>query len=116
MSSVIRAVDWIDSQAHRMIDLVERWANINSASHNINGLERMAVALADAFSPLGGQLKLIDLVPHQIIDSSGHVVQKPLGRALSVIKRLISRFKPRNDWGPARFAAPAWPMPKVGSL
>ncbi len=87
MSSVIRAVDWIDSQAQRMTDLVERWVNINSASDNIDGLERMAVVLSDAFSPLGGQLKLIDLVPHQIIDSSGHVVQKPLGRALSVIKR-----------------------------
>ena len=87
MNSVIRAVDWIDSQAQRMIDLVERWVNINSASDNIDGLERMAVVLSDAFSPLGGQLKLIDLVPHQIIDSSGQVVQQPLGRALSVIKR-----------------------------
>lgn len=87
MNSVIRAVDWIDSQSQRMIDLVEHWVNINSASDNIKGLERMAVVLADAFSPLGGQLKLIDIAPHQIIDSSGHVVKKPLGRALSVIKR-----------------------------
>jgi glutamate carboxypeptidase len=87
MNSVIRSVDWIDSQSQRMIDLVEHWVNINSASDNIKGLERMAVVLADAFSPLGGQLKLIDIAPHQIIDSSGHVVKKPLGRALSVIKR-----------------------------
>ena len=87
MSSVIRPVDWIDSQAQRMLELVEHWANINSASDNLKGLAQMAAVLSDAFSPLGGEMKLIDLPPRQIIDSSGQVVQKPLGRALSVIKR-----------------------------
>ncbi len=87
MSSVIRPVDWIDSQAQRMLELVEHWANINSASDNLEGLAQMDAVLSDAFSPLGGEMKLIDLPPRQIIDSSGQVVQKPLGRALSVIKR-----------------------------
>jgi glutamate carboxypeptidase len=87
MSSLVRAVDWIDTQAQRMIGLVEYWANINSGSYNLNGLERMAALLADAFRPLGGETKLIDLAPHQVINSSGQVAQNPLGHALSVIKR-----------------------------
>ena len=87
MSSVIPPVDWIDSQAQRMLELVEHWANINSASDNLEGLGQMDALLSDAFSPLGGQMKLIDLPPRQIIDSSGQVVQKPLGRALSISKR-----------------------------
>ena len=87
MTSVIRPIDWIESQAERMLELVECWANINSASDNLDGLGQMAAVLTDAFSPLGGQMKLVDLAPHQIIDSSGQVAQKPLGRALSIIKR-----------------------------
>lgn len=87
MSNTFRPVDWIDSQAQRMLELVERWANINSASDNVYGLGQMATALADTFRPLGGQMKLIELAPRQIIDSSGQIAQKPLGRALSIIKR-----------------------------
>jgi glutamate carboxypeptidase len=87
MSSAIQSVEWIDSQAQRMLELVERWANINSASDNPDGLGQMAAELADTFTPLGGQMRLIDLPPAQIIDSSGQAVQKPLGRALSIIKR-----------------------------
>ena len=87
MNSLIRPIDWIDSQAVRMLELVECWANINSASDNVDGLAHMAAELGDAFSPLGGQMKLIDLVPRQIIDSSGQLAQRPLGRALSIIKR-----------------------------
>ena len=85
--SLFRAVDWIDFQAQRMLELVERWANINSASDNLNGLGQMATALGDTFRPLRGQIKLVELAPRQIIDSFGQVAQKPLGRALSVIKR-----------------------------
>jgi len=93
MSSVIRPIDWIDSQAQRMIELAEHWANINSASDNLHGLEQMAAALVDTFSPLGGHLKLIDLPPRDTIDSTGHAVQKPLGRALSIIKRPHARLR-----------------------
>jgi len=93
MSSIIRPIDWIDSQAQRMIELAEHWANINSASDNLHGLEQMAAALVDTFSPLGGHLKLIDLPPRDTIDSTGHAVQKPLGRALSIIKRPHARLR-----------------------
>jgi glutamate carboxypeptidase len=87
MNSLLRSVDWIDSQANRMLKLVERWANINSASDNLDGLEQMAAVLSDTFTPLGGEMRLTDLPPHQMIDSSGQIIQKPLGRALSIIKR-----------------------------
>ena len=76
-----------------MLELVEDWANINSASDNLDGLAQMASALTDAFSTLGGQMKMIDLLPCQIIDSSGQVIQKPLGRALSIIKRPEARLR-----------------------
>lgn len=82
-----RAIEWIDSQARRMLELVEHWANINTASDNLEGLRRVCADLAKEFATLGGQARLIDLPPLRNIDSSGRVVEAPLGRALSVIKR-----------------------------
>ena len=93
MNNITPWVDWIDSQDQRMLELVEHWANINSASDNLHGLDQMAAALTDAFSPLGGEMKLVRLAPRQIVDSSGQLVQQPLGRALSVIKRADAKLR-----------------------
>jgi glutamate carboxypeptidase len=40
-----------------MLDQVLEWAAINSGSRNLEGLERMAALLADAFSSLPGELE-----------------------------------------------------------
>ena len=43
-----------------MLAQVESWASVNSGSRNLDGLERMAGLLADAFAALPGQLALRD--------------------------------------------------------
>ena len=42
------------ASAEPMLDQVLAWSAINSGSRNLGGLERVATALADAFSPLPG--------------------------------------------------------------
>ena len=46
-----------------MLDQVLAWSAINSGSRNLPGLERMAAVLADAFSTLPGQIRLVDPAP-----------------------------------------------------
>src|SRR5690349_5735338 len=38
-------LNWIDTQRESMLRLLESWANINSESHNVEGLARMADAI-----------------------------------------------------------------------
>ena len=70
-----------------MIDLLTRWANVNSGSHNLPGLNEMLALLEEEFSVLGGETERVELAPQQLDDSSDTAVQVSLGRALLIRKR-----------------------------
>lgn len=80
-------LDWIDTQRTRAVGLIERWAKINSASHNPVGLKRMAAAVREQLNTLGADTELIPLEPTKRIDSQGKVCKSPLGDAVHAIKR-----------------------------
>lgn len=86
-------LDWIDLQYERMVTLLEQWANINSSSDNLEGLEIMRHKLLDAFSSLGGDFTEHLLPPRVIIDDYGNPLSIPSAKALSLIKR--STIRPR---------------------
>jgi glutamate carboxypeptidase len=76
-----------------MTRLLIEWANINSGSRNIAGLERMRQAVCEAFKPLGGELAVLDLEPEQVIDSAGHLARSPLGKAIVITKRPLAPLR-----------------------
>jgi glutamate carboxypeptidase len=78
---------WIDSQQDRLRRLVTEWAGINSGTHNLSGLARLASRLATEFAILDGQMKLLDLPPERSVDSRGEEIAMPLGQAISIRKR-----------------------------
>lgn len=51
---------------------VERWAAINSGTGNLAGLAEVATLLADAFSVLPGELRLVDPAPEESISPDGN--------------------------------------------
>ncbi len=68
--------------AEPMLDQVLDWSAINSGSRNLEGLKRMASVLADAFSALPGDLKLLDPAAVESIDAAGQRVAVEHGRNL----------------------------------
>lgn len=67
--------------------LVTQWAEINSGSHNLEGLVVMCSRLEEAFRPLGGEVRRVELLPEQSIDNRGNYAETALGQALSIRKR-----------------------------
>lgn len=80
-------LDALGGQSRVMADLVAQWVAIRSGSYEIDGLARMAEALKGAFGALGGECEEIPLPPQLIIDSQGHPIEVPLGKALRFRKR-----------------------------
>ena len=80
-------LNWIDSQDSRMRGLVADWANVNSGSHNLAGLATVCRMLREAWAPLGGDITETALPDEESIDSTGHLVRTPLGKALAIRKR-----------------------------
>jgi glutamate carboxypeptidase len=70
-----------------MLDHVLAWAAINSGSHNLAGLERIAELLVDAFSALPGVLRLDSPSPVEAVDSAGQTVSIEHGRHLHLTVR-----------------------------
>ena len=76
-----------------LVLLLSRWANINSYTHNLEGLEKMLDILEEDFSVLGGEVSRIELSAQTIMTPDGQIVEKPLGQALRIRKRSNARLK-----------------------
>jgi glutamate carboxypeptidase len=93
MTDYLPHLQWIDGQKSRMIDLLTRWANVNSGTQNLQGLNEVLTLLEEEFSKLDGEIERIVLDPQQLEDSAGNAVQVPLGKALLVRKRPTAPFR-----------------------
>src|SRR5260221_3463051 len=73
--------------AEPMLDQVLAWAEINSGSRNLAGLERMADLLVEAFAGLPGILRLETPANVEAIDATGRTVRIAHGRHLHLTVR-----------------------------
>jgi glutamate carboxypeptidase len=72
------------ASAEPMLAQTRAWALVNSGSRNLTGLATMADLLADAFSALPGEVRLLDAIPGKEIDRDGNAVALGFGRNLHV--------------------------------
>lgn len=70
-----------------MLAQVEAWAAVNSGSHNLAGLEKIAGLLADAFSALPGEPVLREPEPVDSITPAGERIALDHGRNLHLAVR-----------------------------
>jgi glutamate carboxypeptidase len=65
-----------------MLDQVRQWAEVNSGSQNLAGLETLAAMLADSFATLPGELRLREAQPADAIEPDGRLRRTEYGRNL----------------------------------
>lgn len=70
-----------------MLEQVQTWAAVNSGSRNLAGLASMATLLADAFSSLPGEIRLIEPDPAEAINAAGQTEMVEHGRHLHLTVR-----------------------------
>jgi len=80
-------IEWLDSQAYGMKDLVVRWAEINSGSYNLAGLGQLLSDLEREFKALAGDSERLELAPQEIVDGRENPARVALGRALRIRMR-----------------------------
>jgi glutamate carboxypeptidase len=73
--------------AEPMLDQVLEWSAINSGSRNLDGLQRIAAVLADAFSGLPGELMMLDAAAVETVDSAGRAGGLEHGKNLHLAVR-----------------------------
>lgn len=77
----------VDARRAEMLATLRQWAEINSGSYHLAGLDRMRGELRAAFASLGGTMSEVELPPATSIGSRGEMVSMPVGKALVVRKR-----------------------------
>ena len=82
-------LDVID--ADTMLREVQDWSAINTGTANIEGLEKMAGVLADAFSALPGDVELVEPATVTAISAEGRKYEKPHG------KHIVLRVRPEAE-------------------
>ncbi|MEX2381380.1 MAG: hydrolase [Opitutales bacterium] len=83
----------IDEESAPMRTEVEAWANINSGSGNIEGLNQMLKVLRRAFSPLGEEVEEIELPENESIGDCGETLRQLPGKALRLSCRADARVR-----------------------
>ena len=82
-------LDAIDADS--MLREVQDWAAINTGTANIDGLDKMAGVLADAFSALPGEVELVEPATVTAISADGREYEKPHGR------HMVLRVRPEAE-------------------
>lgn len=87
-------LDWISSKHREQVALLEKWANINSSTDNLNGLKEMSASLIEEFSTLRHSFhQRIKLNPRKRINHLGEWTETPLGDALAWKKNTGKKLK-----------------------
>lgn len=73
--------------AAEMISRTRGWSAINTGSYNIDGLKMLAPKLADAFSALEAEVRLVDGPGFDNVGADGKVTQMHSGQILQVVSR-----------------------------
>lgn len=77
----------LEAASDEMVARTRGWAQINTGSYNIDGLKRLAPKLADAFSALEADIRLVDGPGFDNVGSDGRVTQMHTGPILQVTSR-----------------------------
>jgi glutamate carboxypeptidase len=75
------------AQSAPMLEQVQHWSAVNSGSRNLGGLADMAGLLADAFSSLPGDLRMLDPAAAEQMGANGSLAPLDHGRNLLLTVR-----------------------------
>lgn len=84
---------WHEALREELCNLVWRWSEINSGSHNLLGLAAMAEQLQTLWRPLADDFQIIQLPARSTYDNFGDECEEATGKALLVRKRADAPFR-----------------------
>lgn len=79
-------INSIENDKNSMKQLLIKWANINTGSYNLEGLNSFSQELKKTFQSLPAETTEISLKEQEVIDPNGQTKKQPLGKALSFRK------------------------------
>ncbi|PIE42077.1 MAG: acetylornithine deacetylase [Gammaproteobacteria bacterium] len=85
-----KQLDAIDSQHDQLVDTLIDWANINSGSYHIEGVNRYRQVLQQAFAQLlddNDITQVVNLPAFEVVDNEGHIVDQQVADGLIIRKR-----------------------------
>lgn len=86
-------IAYLADHADEAKNLLIKWAEINSGSYHLPGLETMHQTLAQQFAKLGGVIESHPGKPYQVIDNQGQVGYQQTGNILTIKKRWEHQHK-----------------------
>jgi glutamate carboxypeptidase len=80
-------LDLIHNECSAMTALTEKWALINSWSHNLSGLQSMLAVLKDDFKILNAPQTTLSFPSKKTVGNKGQLIETGFGKALLIKKR-----------------------------
>ncbi len=77
---------WLDDKQDEMASLIVELCDINSGTHNLDGLAKVRDRIAAAFTALGGELNIVASDPWESVDDEGNAKIKTSGDMIHVRK------------------------------
>lgn len=84
---------WIESQSDIMLEQTMQLSAINSGTHNLAGLTRVAEEFSSLFAPLADTVEVLDSHDIERVDHQGSATTERYGKILSFSKRKSAPFQ-----------------------
>lgn len=86
-------LNWIDEQQDAMVQTLIEWCNVNSGSYHVEGVQKMADIVQQAFAPLADNIEVVQVEAEQTVDDGGQLQSRPLGPLLKITKRADAKHR-----------------------
>lgn len=80
-------LEWLNHQSAHMMELVHKWASVNTHAYNLTGLAHQMNELKERFSLLDGKMQELNVPSFTTIEDDGSKIARPLGKVLHITKR-----------------------------
>ena len=78
---------WLQSQQHPMTDRLIQWAEINSGTHNLQGLSELSDLVLEPLESIADTVLTSTPQPQSTVDQLGELQERPLGDTLIGLRR-----------------------------
>lgn len=86
-------IQWLTEKEPEMQAFLVEWAEINSGSLNLSGIQQMQTKIKKLYSGLNATIEQYALTPYEVMDEQGHISKQPVGDVLYMQQRPEAKYQ-----------------------
>ena len=89
----LEQIQWLTEKKPEMQAFLVEWAETNSGSLNLSGIQQMQTKIKKLYSGLNATIEQYALTPYEVMDEQGYISKQPVGDVLYIQQRAEAKYQ-----------------------